>query len=305
MLGPAALNLSASQLERRLTFLRAYGRTCLRELEELSQFEDQAIRRSPQARWDVQADAASTLSEAAQIALLIDGELGRRLLDDAGELYAGLGHPFGLYLKAVAGIWHPAEYVQRVSSGFRILEQVDAGGAAGADQPVPRAWHSPQQQAYFVLTAASMSRLAGSSLRWPLLKLTESSAHRQGVAPTGALGTPLFRLWDVAIQLLREQNPDEAAIIICAHLVEMSSRYVERIRLAMVNEYLWSHVAAPVDLTSIEISGIAVLASRVLSPELFSSHVELYMADLSPLARMPVELGLRIAASPPEEPVHA
>jgi hypothetical protein len=305
-LGQEALNLTASQLERRLAFLRAYGRTCLRELEQLSQFDDRPVRRSQQARWDVQADAASTLTEAAQIAFLIDDELARRLLDDAGELYTGLGHPFGLYLKSVAGLWRPAECVQRVSSDFRILEQVHAGRGAGVDQrPVPRAWHSPQQQAYFVLAAASVPPLGSRSLRRRVLELTESSPHRQGVAPTGALGTPLFRLWDIAIQLLREQSPDEAAIAICTHLVEMSSRYAERIRLAMVNEYLWRHVAAPVDLTSIEISGIAVLASRVLSPELFFSHAEHYMANLSPLARIPVELGLRIAAPPPEEPVHA
>jgi hypothetical protein len=48
---------------------------------------------------------------------------------------------------------------------------------------------------------------------------------------------------------------------VARHLTALCHRYTDTIESAITNDYLWSHVAAPVDVGNIEIIGISALAA--------------------------------------------
>ena len=159
-----------------------------------------------------------------------------------------LGHPYGLYLRAIANVSELGEQMEFFETGLRYIETVHGMRAHDDDaEPVPRAWHSAQQQVYFALAAAGSPQLR-RGLGGRLGELLQASAHRRGVAPVGALGTAVYRLWDVAIHLLSRRDRDGTAAVVAEHITAMSSAYFERVRLAMVNEYLWSHLASPFNI---------------------------------------------------------
>jgi hypothetical protein len=288
------LRLDAGQLERRVTFLLAYARVCLEDFEVMSQSDDRRTGRE-EAAWDARADAASSLAEAAQLTTIYDARLALDLFDAAGRHFVELGHPYGLYLRAVANRWNPKDQFEFFATGVRNIEGLyGSHPIAAKSEPVPRPWHAAQQQLYFLLAAAG-SPVVRSEFGSRLAELAQSSPNRRGVAPTGALGTALYRLWDIAAHLLVEQDSDTAATVVAEHLSAMSTVYAERIGLAMVNEYMWFHAASPVNLADIDILGIAALASRTLSTRAFVSQMNLRMEQLPPLARVPAELGIEIA----------
>src|SRR6266849_2920657 len=104
------LHLDLGQVERRVTFLRAYARVCLDDFEALSRADDRRTISLEQAAWDARADAASSLAEAAQLTVIYDTRLATNLFDAAGRHFMELGHPYGLYLRAVANRWDAKEH---------------------------------------------------------------------------------------------------------------------------------------------------------------------------------------------------
>lgn len=284
------LHLDLGQIQRRVTFLLAYARTCLDDFEALSQSNDRRIGREP-ASWDAHADAASSFAEAAQLTAIFDPRLAVDLFDDAGRNFVELGHPYGLYLRAVANRWNPKDHFELFARGTRNIEALH-GSHPTSSELVPRPWHAAQQQLYFLLAAAG-SPIVRSEFGLRLAEFARSSPNRRGVAPIGALGTAVYRLWDIAAHLLAEPDSDTAATVVAEHLSAMSTAYAERIRLAMVNEYMWFHAASPVNVGDIDILGIAVLASRFTTA--FVPQMKRRMEELSPLARVPAELGIDIA----------
>jgi hypothetical protein len=290
------LSLNIDQVKRRVTFLRAYARACLDDLEAMRSPNSPQTGSNELAGWDAHADAASSLAEAAQLAVIYDSRLAADLFDASGQLFIQLGHPYGIYLRAVANRWNPREHFELFANGLRTIEILQGLQPIDpASQPIPRPWHAVQQQIYFLL-ALTGSPTIRSDFRERLARLAEASPLRRGVAPTGALGTALHRLWDITVHFLMEPRTDTAASVIAEHLTAMSTAYDERMRLAMVNEYMWFHAASPVNLGDIEILGISALASRTLSTGAFVSQMRQRMEQLSPLARVPAELGIEMAA---------
>jgi hypothetical protein len=288
------LRLDADQIKKRVRFLLAYARLCLEDFQAMSRSDDRRTG-SDQVAWNARADAASSLAEAAQLTTFYDARLAVELFDAAGRHFVELGHPYGFYLRAVANRWNPQEHFDLFATGIRNIEALYGSHPIDANrEPIPRPWHAPQQQLYFLLAVAGspvIRREFGSRLG----EFARSSPNRRGVAPIGALGTAMYRLWDIATHLLVEPESPTAAIVVTDHLAAMSRTYVEHVGLAMVNEYMWFHAASPVNVGDIDILGIAALASRTLSTTMFVSQMNSRMEQLPPLARVPAELGIEIA----------
>jgi hypothetical protein len=146
----------------------------------------------------------------------------------------------------------------------------------------------PQQQAYLLLACTSLWRRL--DLEPDLLRIiVEQSPHRRGVAPVGALGTPLRQYWDIARRFL-DSSDEESARTVAADLARMASAYAEAINSAMANERLWFNAAAPVDVGDIDIIAIALVSAGRLGPDLTKTHLRSAAESLDPTARVPLEL---------------
>jgi len=309
------MGISETQARAAVRFLEAYARTVLGELEEAS---SGATGRAPLS-WDddpvfgMVADAASALREAAQWLTYLSPADALGAMRRAGQLFLRLREPFGFYLLAVAGsAGYPpmgdavdatlAAMVDGVRPDERRGDPEDRGSAGSprADDAVLH-WQHPQQQAYLVLAASSTTDRDGPTSVL-LGQVLESSPHREGAAAVGALGTPIHRIWDVALRLWRAGTTDGATFFadttaLAEHLSAMSRRYAETMRTAQANAYLWQHGLAPVDVADLDIAGIACLVARR-----FPAGVVLDIADrLDPIEAAPIRAGLALseAAGPP------
>lgn len=113
--------------------------------------------------------------------------------------------------------------------------------------------------------------------------------HCRGVAPIGALGTPLRQYWDIARRFLGTAD-EETARTVAADLARMADVYAEAINSAMANERLWFNAAAPVDVGDIDITAIALISARRLGSDLTQEHLHSAAESLGPTARVPLEL---------------
>ena len=184
--------------------------------------------------------------------MLTDAERALRSWRSAGWLYREIGFGFGHYLLAITGTrGHDTEAITPMASALSQVVAYLGGDAPGLPEPLLY----PQQQTYLLLAAATAAAgnraedLAGLGRL-----LVERSPLRSGVAPVGALGTPVRTLWQVADWLL---NPsDGGAAGIAEVFLQVTRRYGEAMSLAMVNDYLWSNGAAPVDVGKLRL-GVA------------------------------------------------
>ncbi|WP_370970557.1 hypothetical protein [Amycolatopsis sp. cg9] len=303
------LGLDPEQVRATAQFHEAYATTAALELESISTVKQAVIRPgADDLTFTLIADTASALREAGQWALLLDPVRAGELLQRAGALFRALGHAFGMYLEVVTtGREHDEDYsvlaqAVRQASGL----PPDRATSAPAPAPLPdiQLHQQQQQQAYLVLTAsgvASRARFSGEHVREfdplteALSNMLDSSPHRSGVLPVGSLGTPIHRFWSVAQHLLRGRRRD--AHRIAQHVVAMCRSYEETISLARTNTYLWRNGAAPVDVADLDICGIAALTTRAFGQDtLLNALAEVPGGrDLSPIGRMPIELGAALA----------
>ena len=174
--------------------------------------------------------------------------------------------------------------------GANGLRRVDVRSTA---TPVPSSLYHPQQQAYSLL-ACTGSRPVAREYRGPLFDVARASPHRRGVTPVGALGTPIRRFWDISLNLLDDDRESGLAGVM-NHLLAMSRTYGDNMELAMANEYLWSHAAAPVEPGDIDIVGITAMITRQFGVQAVRNSLEDRWEQLTPLARTPFELGMEIA----------
>jgi len=284
-LGPMFLGLALEQVQRRVEFLRAYADTSLAELESLST-SDRGV--TGEAQWTLLAEAASATAEAAQLVAIYDIPEALSLFTAAGTRFIELGEPYGLFLRALAGVTDSVDvgFVGRMLRTSNLLAPFD-------EPDVVRL--SPPQQTYLVLGAAG-SAVLRNELSSQLSTLVERSENRRGVAPFGAVGTPLWRTWAIAAELERAGAHRGASTALVGHLVAMSIAYEERMRSAMVNTYLWSNLASPVHLADIEILGITALAATTFSSQTLAQEIGRQTEQLTGLASVPMSLGLELAA---------
>jgi hypothetical protein len=241
-------------------------------------------------------DAASSLRIAAQWALLFDTQRAVNLLSRSAILWNTMGYDYGTFLLAA---FAPRQVrrdivVARISEianlslpGLPATTDISPNQQAEATPLV-----HPQQQAYLLLSSAAMARRL--DLPNELLKrVLEQSPHRRGVAPVGALGTPIRIYWNIAQSLLSDDD-QEAARLVANDLAGMATAYAEDIDSAMANERLWFNAAAPVDVGDIDSIAIALVTAYRLGRELTQVHLRRAMEGLRPLARVPLELAVEM-----------
>ena len=286
------MNLEPERVITVARFLEAYARTALVELEGLGVKTDTvSLDQAPpeaSSAFITAADAASALREAGQWMLYLDTDRSRQLLAWSGRLFHSMGYAFGTYLLVVAGDWAedpPFSVFGGSLAGFNTNRN---------NHEPPAALQHPQQQVYLLLASGGSAPIA-REFRSRLAGILETSMHREGVTPVGALGTPIRRLWGVARHLVLAE-PD-APVRIAQHLAAMCERYDETMKLAQTNTYLWRHGAAPVDVGDIDIAGIAAVAARRFSGDaMLQAFEELDShARLSPVAFATVEAGIALS----------
>jgi hypothetical protein len=234
-------------------------------------------------------DAASSLRAAGQWAMLFDARRAARLLAAAAQIWQTLGYGFGTFVLAAVA---PRQLDRRnTNDRLRQLAQQytqDRAVPSISTQQVPEPMLHPQQQAYLLLACASLWRRF--DLEPGLLRIIiDQSPHRRGVAPIGALGTPLRQYWDIARRFL-DSSDEESARTVASDLARMAGAYAEAINSAMANERLWFNAAAPVDVGDIDIVAIALVSAGRLGPDLTKAHLRLAAESLDPTARIPLEL---------------
>jgi len=122
-----------------------------------------------------------------------------------------------------------------------------------------------------------------------LSSVLEQSPHSRGVAPVGALGTPIRTYWSIARNLLGD-NDEETATLVASDLGGMAVAYAEAVDSAMANERLWFNAASPVEVGDIDTVATALITAQRLGPELMQAHLRRAMEGLRPVARVPLEL---------------
>jgi hypothetical protein len=307
------LGLDPGAAISRTDFLESYGNTTGLELEVLS-----GPNGSPEGsdgrpdvadeQWMLTMDAASALREAGSWALYFDVSRAVRLLNRAGRLYQSAGMAFGSFLLTIAGF----PELDDLLSGIQLLAQIhDPDYSRGTPTPIPDALRHPQQQAYLFLACAGMMNMPNRfdtsedrrlGFQQALYPIAAESPVKQGVLPFGALGTPIRIPWDIGVHLLQERSPDSLRIV-ARHLAAMCRRFAETMELATVNDYLWSHAAAPVETGDIDVIGMAVLASiHFGSDELATSLGRLGVRDEDEgLAFIPMRLARELTNALPRE----
>jgi len=291
------MGLDVQQVQVTIDFLEAYANTTIRELEAYEVSGRPAPEQIPSPedlRWVLRADAASALREAAQWAMFFDRARARRLLVTSASYFLEEDHAFGLFLMTAVGERPSLSTFRQGIDRLAVLH--GAPPPFGEPGDIPPALQHPQQQAYLLLACGGTPEVAteyGETLRG----LAQRSPNRVGVAPVGALGTPIRRFWNIAMQLLGG-NAQSGPRIVASHVAAMSERYAESIELARVNDYLWDHAAAPVDAGDIDIAGIVALAVSRFGADRMGTVLRGVDQRLSPLARTPIEVAMELAVGP-------
>jgi hypothetical protein len=280
------LQLDPDQVTTAADFFEAYARYALSR-GPVSEDSDSA---SPAHL----LDAASSLRAAGQWAMLLDPQRAAGLLTEAAQIWQTLDYGFGTFVLAAVA---PSDLDPgRMNDQLQQMAQQYIQGQDITGRPrqpigpqqIPEPMRHPQQQTYLLLASASLSRRFELEPR--LLRLiVDQSPHRRGVAPIGALGTPLRQYWDIARRFL-DASDEETAQTVAADLARMASAYAEAINSAMANERLWFNAAAPVDVGDIDITAIALISARRVGPDLTQEHLRSAAESLGPTARVPLEL---------------
>lgn len=282
-------------------YLESHANTTGGELEGLREVADvpgaaEYTAEQPDISWTLTMDMASSLREAASWAIYFDVGRALGLLSRAGFLYQSAGLAFGSFLLTVAG----SPPMDELSRDVTLLAQVHGQADATDSTTVPSSLNHPQQQAYLLLACAGMAnklveqrrfgRDEGVDYQQTLHGIAVESPNRQGVVPFGSLGTPVRVPWDIGVQLLQNDNP-ESLEIVAQHLTALCRRYAEMMRLATVNDYLWDHAAAAVDVGDIEVIGIAALSASHFGSDRITQAVNRLGLDSGDISFIPFELG--------------
>ncbi len=282
----ANLGIDVEQLTMAVDFHEAYARLALSELP------NQKGRTADDGSWVGHMDAASALRQAGQLSLLVDPARSRRLLIRAGRLFHAHGYGFGAFLRVAAAdetLWRRREGAEESLGQLIASLMPDARSRIAVPEPLIH----PQQQAYMLLATASMVNddIAGSDFIMLLRDAVDAAPQRLNITPVGAVGTPMRRYWDIGRVLLDYPNKESATKV--AELVsEISTAYARDVGMARVNEYLWNHASAPVDIVDIDVVGLAAVSARRLGAGAVISAMEERLQRLSPLGRIPIRAAI-------------
>lgn len=287
------LRLSPERARLVTDFLESYANTTGRELENSGPRKAAGdYAGQTDTRWTLTMDMASSLKEAASWAAYFDVDRAIRLLRRAGVLYQQAGLAFGSFLLTVAHSIQEEELFRDIALLAQLHGQSDMSDAP----EIPSALQHPQQQAYMLLACAGMANQLGSYPK-RLQAIAAQSPNLQGVLPFGALGMPVRVAWDIGLHLLEENNP-ESLDVIAGHLAAWCRRYAEAMQLAMVNDHLWDHAAAPVDVGDMEIMGITALSASHFGREQIAEAIARHGINRDEISFIPVALGIEMSEGP-------
>jgi hypothetical protein len=288
------LNLEPGRAQTITDLLESYANTTERErgsLEEGLEHPELTAEDTerPDIYWMLTMDIAYSLRGAASWAVYFDVGRSFSLLRRAGRLYQDAGLAFGSFLLTVAGR-PPLDELPR---DVTLLAQLHGQAISPDAVEIPSSLHHPQQQAYMLLACAGMAQESGSVYRQQLQRIAAESPNRLGVLPFGALGTPVRVPWDVGVHLLQTANP-ESLNAVARHLAVWCQRYSEVIELAMVNDHLWNHAAAPVDVGDFEVMGIAALSASHFGADEITEAITSFGISSDDISFIPFDLGIEI-----------
>lgn len=261
------LRVDGEQARINADFFESYANTALSQAGALEsgapgRFASPAELATDDAEWRLRMAAASALRTAGQWATLADPSRAAELLATAGTVFTEAGHyGFGSFLLSVSGSRPPFE----PPSGIAMLLSLNElrGETADLVPEIPEAMHQPQQQAYLLLSLAARSaELRDERNIADLHTLCDTSPHRDGNVPVGALGAPIRHYWAIARSLL-DTDPEQ---FLRHYVAAFQSRYLEDMESARANRHLWANGAAPVDVLDIDAIGMATLWTRFLAP---------------------------------------
>lgn len=281
------LQLDPSQVETAADFFEAYAIHIISQTAGQSPSETSLV------------DAASSFRSAGQWAMLYDTRRAVDLLSRAAEIWHNMGYGFGTFvLAAIAPSqldWN--EVVDRLLQIAQPYISNDAAERRGTRQMrMLEPLRHPQQQAYLLL--ASITEWRRRDFPHEIFRaVVNQSPHGRGVAPIGALGTPVRMYWDIARRLAESEDEESAAARVAEDLASMGTAYAQAINSAMANERLWYNAAAPVDVGDIDIAGIALIAAQRLGPEVMLLHLQSVVAGLDATARVPLDLAVEMINS--------
>jgi hypothetical protein len=218
-------------------------------------------------------DAASSLREAGQWALLFDPDHARRLLNQSGRLWLDMGHSFGAFL--IAAFWNEdSDRSVAVPYAGDIRHRIPRTPVPRKGQRPNLSLTYPHQQVYLLLALAAAP--TGIDRFGPIAEFAASSPQRNGVAPIGALGTPIRLHWRIATMLLEsgiEERRENTAADIVGNLAEIAEVYGRTIDSAMSNRYLWRGGGAPVEVVDLDVVGLLSIAAAKLGPRTLHRHL--------------------------------
>lgn len=273
------LQLEPAQVETAADFFEAYASYILSQ-DSIETIGEVAL-----------VDAASSLRTAGQWAMLFDAHRAVDLLRRSAEIWHYMGHGFGTFLLSAIAPRQldREEMVKRLAQVAQLYIPRDVAKRFGVEeQQIAEPLLHPQQQAYLLLAGAAMWQRLDFPLE--LLRIIgDQSPHRRGVAPIGALGTPIRLYWDIARRFLGTDDEQTAASV-AGDLASMGTAYAQSIDSAMANTRLWFNAAAPVDVGDIDIIAIALTAARRLGPDKMRSHLQSVKEGLNATARVPLDL---------------
>ncbi|WP_283608460.1 hypothetical protein [Mycolicibacterium poriferae] len=259
--------------------------------------------------WNRQLEAASSLCEGGQWAMLIDPSRALGLWRRAGQLYREVGFGFGYCLSVMTSDVEPSSDEARTLTGTvavlgsqaaRLLDRRPRTGFIYGDEqgrpfvpPVTEEMQYPQQQGYWLLAAVAFAARYGVEVLMPsVADLLEHSPNRFGADPVGALGIPVRTLWRVSNALT--QPPESGVPMLAATLGDLARRYEESIGPAMENSYLWQNCAAPVDVGNIDVA-VLTLSGHLVFGDVFRNALLAEMERLSDVAGAQLDIALDLA----------
>ena len=204
------LQLERDKVETAADFFEAYATHVLSQLEAGVAEEVGLV------------DAASSLRAAGQWAMFFDPRRAARLFTQSARIWHDLGYGFGTFLLAAIApnFLDRGDLISRLTqmaetySPERVTQQPSA-----ERHEMPEPLLHPQQQAYLLLAGAAMWRRLEIPLN--LLRIVgDQSPHRRGVAPIGALGTPLRIYWEIARNFL-DNDDEKTAGLVARNLASM------------------------------------------------------------------------------------
>jgi hypothetical protein len=315
------LRTEPTVIQRRVEFFEA----CAALYPERPAEPDRADRTGdPRASWAVLAQRATMLRQAGQFQMLVELERSRSFLLEAALTYVKIGVPYGYFLFASFVSQDTPEAILVRSAPWLDALRGDEETVVGVERqqpPPPPPWfvepgrpmrasaaRHPVQQAYLMLALAGdlQARVDTRQAAEDLAPLPPASA----TIPIGPQRGPIaeYRRFASLLEELRylpdreRLNPIQWELETL--LIDHARRFEESIATAWEDTYHWQALRAPIDVVDLDLAAKAALADAVLGQtgtgrlEPLQGRLE----TLPPLARMPIELGIRLKRSNPRGP---